>query len=323
MKMNQPYRYHLQPGGKKHSCPRCGQRRFVRYVDTTTDELLPSEFGRCDREQKCRYWRKPENITTEPFTPVMPPPAPPPSLIDFDIMAASVNHWQRSNFAQWLKGLFGCELAAEAATNYHLGASKHWCGANVFWQVDAQDRIRCGKIMLYGDDGRRVKTPRPHVSWVHSVLKLQNFNLAQCYFGEHLLAQRPLAKVAIVESEKTAIIASIYFPQFVWLATGGKNGCRWKNDPKVNSVLLDRHVVLFPDLGAFDEWAMLSERLSDVAASMQMSDLLEVNAPIEDKMNGYDLADYLIHHSVSEFRTTTDSFMPLDPFPTIIENNRN
>ena len=31
--------------------------------------------------------------------------------------------------------------------------------------------------------------------------------------------------IALVESEKTALIASYYLPQFLWIASGGKNGC--------------------------------------------------------------------------------------------------
>ena len=30
--------------------------------------------------------------------------------------------------------------------------------------------------------------------------------------------------VALVESEKSALIASFYLPQYLWIATGGKNG---------------------------------------------------------------------------------------------------
>lgn len=29
----------------------------------------------------------------------------------------------------------------------------------------------------------------------------------------------------LVESEKTAVIMSYFIPDYIWLATGGKNGC--------------------------------------------------------------------------------------------------
>ena len=51
--------------------------------------------------------------------------------------------------------------------------------------------------------------------------------MRQCLFGEHLLAYASsMARtVAIVESEKTALIAALFIPDLVWLATGGMHGC--------------------------------------------------------------------------------------------------
>jgi hypothetical protein len=53
--------------------------------------------------------------------------------------------------------------------------------------------------------------------------------------------------VALVESEKSALIASHFLPQYLWIATGGKNGAFNK---EAMSVLKNRQVLLFPDLGA-------------------------------------------------------------------------
>ena len=70
--------------------------------------------------------------------------------------------------------------------------------------------------------------------------------------GEHLLTIYPTATVAIVESEKSAIIASFIMPELIWLATGGIQSltiekCR---------VLRGRNVILYPDLGAYDKWSL-------------------------------------------------------------------
>ena len=52
-------------------------------------------------------------------------------------------------------------------------------------------------------------------------LKLQDYNLKQCLCGEHLLSEKPTKPVAIVESEKSALIATHYMPEFIWLAGSG------------------------------------------------------------------------------------------------------
>ena len=85
------------------------------------------------------------------------------------------------------------------------------------------------------------------VTWVHSELKLPDFKLRQCFFGEHLLTDKTTTKtIAIVESEKTAIIAIHFIPDFIWLATGGMNGCFNK---ETVDVIKGREVVLVQTLG--------------------------------------------------------------------------
>ena len=64
--------------------------------------------------------------------------------------------------------------------------------------------------MLYSPKtGKRSKEPYHAPNWVHKVLNLPEFSLQQCFFGEHLLKGNT-KPVAICESEKTAIIASVY-----------------------------------------------------------------------------------------------------------------
>lgn len=57
--MDTEFRYILEKGSRKHLCPECGKRRFVRYVDTQTGEYLPERYGRCDREARCSYHLNP------------------------------------------------------------------------------------------------------------------------------------------------------------------------------------------------------------------------------------------------------------------------
>ena len=63
------YRYQLDPGSKKHTCPNCDKNTFVWYIDTTSGEYLNSQFGRCDRESNCKYHHRPEPETKCFFVP--------------------------------------------------------------------------------------------------------------------------------------------------------------------------------------------------------------------------------------------------------------
>lgn len=82
--------------------------------------------------------------------------------------------------------------------------------------------------------------------------------MKQCFFGEHLLSKNPTKSVAIVESEKSALIAAHYMPDFIWLATGGMHGC-FKAD--VISILKGRSIMLCPDLGAKEVWLDIADFL--------------------------------------------------------------
>ena len=117
--------------------------------------------------------------------------------------------------------------------------------------------------------------------------------MKQYLFGEHLLADASfLARtVAIVESEKTALVAALFIPDLVWLATGGMHGCF---NSEAMQVLRRRDVVLFPDLKATDEWQRKARMLQSICRSATCSDLLEEIATDEQREAELDIADFLL-----------------------------
>jgi len=198
--------------------------------------------------------------------------------------------YYKNQFVQYLLKIFGEQATRQAIQRYLIGTSKVWGGSTVFWQIDYLRRIRTGKIMQYNSEtGKRIKQPISKISWVHSVLKLRDFNLCQCFFGEHLLRGND-KPIAIVESEKTAIIASIFLPEIIWLACGGSEGL---NINKCR-VLQGKNVVLFPDCNMFDKWHKKAQELS-LICNVSVSDLIETTATETEREQGYDLADYLIN----------------------------
>ena len=307
------HKYILEPYkgmNTRYRCPSCQQRdkTFSLYIDTETGEHIHPTVGRCNRESNCGHHYTPKqyfqdkNIsfdTPQPKAykprPVTPEPKP-VSFIPVEIIEASLKEYEANNFVKFLIELFGVEVASQLVSRYFIATSKYWNGATVFWQIDTQGKVRTGKIMLYSPTtGKRVKEPLNHINWVHKVLKQPEFELRQCLFGEHLLIDKT-KPVAIVESEKTAVIASVYLPQFIWLAVGSLTNL---NAEKC-SILKGRTVTLFPDLNGFDKWSSKAKELSHLA-TFTVSDLLERKATETERKQGFDLADYLIKYDYKAF----------------------
>lgn len=299
------FRYTLEPykGMKtRYRCPNCNKAgQFTRYIDTQTNDHLSDAVGSCSRLIKCGYHYKPKQyfqdngisfdatVMHKVNTRVKPKSKPKTSFINVEVMHKSKASKRPNYFIDYLVSLFDKNTAYYLAGKYNIGTSKHWQGATVFWQVDKSNNVRSGKIMLYNaSNGKRIKEPYNHINWVHKTLKLNSFNLEQCYFGEHLLNDDKSKPIAIVESEKTAIICSIYLPEFIWLACGSANNL---NETKTKA-LKGRNVVLFPDLKCFDLWNDKIPHFTSLA-TFRTSTLLKDKATETEKEQGLDLADYL------------------------------
>ncbi len=325
------HRYILEPYkgmSTRYHCPACqsNEKTFSLYIDTETGEHLYKSVGRCNRESKCGYHYTPKqyfqdnnilfDTNKEYKLKNYTPQQKPVSFIPIDVFKASLKGHETNNFVIFLTNLFGVEVTNELISRYFIASSKHWNGASVFWQIDIKGKIRTGKIMLYNaTTGKRVKEPYNHINWVHKAIKQPDFELKQCLFGEHLLIDKT-KPVAIVESEKTAIIASVYLPQFIWLAVGSLTNL---NAEKC-SILKGRIVTLFPDLNGFEKWKTKANELSHIA-NFIVSDLLERKASEAEKQQGFDLADYLIKFDYKAFAKMerSDSEQSIKPIQKVVE----
>ncbi|QMW02298.1 DUF6371 domain-containing protein [Spirosoma foliorum] len=259
-------------------------------------------------------------------SPVVEPPQV--FCIPEDIYKASLGHYDRNQLARLLKLHLGQETANALLERFLIGTSSRWPGACVFWYIDEQNRKRGGQIKLFGDDFHTAKykdhqgETRSKTSWVHSALahRLRENNLpypewltaymdgqnavekSPCLFGLPQLKTAPVEKpIAIVEAPKTAILCSHYFPDFIWMAVGGKS---YLNADRL-APLKGRKIALFPDLNAYYDlanekgqvnkgWLSKAEELRAKGFSLTVSDFLEQRATDEDRAKGLDLADYLL-----------------------------
>ncbi len=287
-----------KPGHKqiKHRCPACNQKRYVRFINADTLAYLPYEYGRCDREEKCAYFRVPgkEHYQSDNAwrKPVEQKPVVPPSYMDHGTVSATLGCYEKNTFVQCLVNAFGATWAYQAAKDFLIGTADHWPGATVFWYIDKECRARSGKVMLFGTDCRRRKDKddkgKDYSTWVHSVMRLKNFNLSRCFFNEHALIEADAkASIGIVESEKTAIVCSYFLPKYIWLAAGGKGYL----NAAMCQVLKGRKIVLFPDLSdsARSRWKSIADQVST-----QYSIDCTVSKYLGHIDTGEDIADYLL-----------------------------
>lgn len=295
----------------RHTCPKCGGRHCFTYYVDENGHPLDKTVGRCDHESGCGYHYPPKeyfkdhlelnhrekgnpiHIRGDKFMPYRKPRDKSFGIIPMEYVTRS-----RSNNSSLIHFIFSLQKDNEenvrrVLDDYRIGATKD--GSTIFWQIDIKGKVRTGKIISYNEtDGHRIKDKG--ADWVHSRLRKQGtlgekWTLTQCLFGEHLLSNVANANkvVAVVESEKTAIICAIQYPDCVWLATGGKS----QLSADKMKVLTGRTVIFFPDVDGYQEWKERTKYFT-FCRNVTVSDFLERNATEEDRANKIDIADLII-----------------------------
>ena len=315
------YRFHLQKyrPGSKTVCPECGRKAcFTRYIDKAGEISFPDSVGMCDHINSCGYHYTPKEyfrdnpavkerlngqerfggtpIAARPPARALPEQKPRISFLPYDWVEQSMRGYDINPLYRYFTKVAGKEEAGRLFHVYKVGTSRMWNGSTVFWQIDVRGNVRAGKIMGYDAvTGHRIKEPFSQVNWVHSVRKVPDFHMKQCLFGEHLLSDTSVTMstkpVAIVESEKTALVAALFIPDFIWLATGGMHGCF---NSETMQVLGGREVVLFPDLKATEEWRRRLPMMESFCRRATCSDMLERIATGAQREAGLDIADFLL-----------------------------
>jgi len=316
----------------RHECPQCHRPHcFTRYIDTEGVISFPDYVGRCDHENRCGYHYTPKqffhdnpdakkllfdkdggNFKSAKVSKVphireqeLQEPKVEPYYFDQEFMRRTLGHYSMNNLYLFMARNFGRENTEEMFLGYGVGTAKLWHGATVFWQIDVNGRQRDGKIMMYdAESGHRSREERHHVNWLHSLMGIDKERIRQCFFGEHLIRKEnnQTKKIAIVESEKTAIIASFYLPQLVWIAAGGKDGMLSQADL---SIFNGREVIFFPDLGMASNWRKKAISWQRQGINVKVYDFIEQNASEVDTLDGLDIADYLLQEEPREYLLRT------------------
>lgn len=294
------FRFSLDKSSKKFICPKCQKKTFVRYIDNTSNDYTESHFGRCDRESNCKHHSIPKNgkltFTIEPvcFNEKIK------STININEIAIHGRNFKNNNFIQFLKMHFSVDEIKNTILKYCIGTSNYWHGATIFWQINENEEVLTGKIMLFDiETGKRIKKPFNHINWMHKALKIKDFNLQQCLFGLHLIKEYKGQTIAIVESEKTAIIMSMFLPNYLWLATGSKGNFKLE----LLKPLKQYQILAFPDKSEYQDWSEKARQLYNFGFKIKCSSIIER----KEVEKGYDLADYYIDYKLKKTNLVKES----------------
>lgn len=332
------YKYQLEKGSKKHICPNCRKKTFVKYLDNETGDYLPERYGRCDRQDHCGYHLNPykdgynKNDNSKDWT-----VAPKKrcfyniqnyisTFIPENIFRETLTDYCRNSFIQNLLNNvpypFDLNDIEKIISLYYLGTIET---AITFPFIDGDGNIRA--IQVKGFDGSNHTTK---TDWFHSIMERKyiqnneplpgwltsykkNEKIITVPFGTHLLNRYRNNPVFIVEAPKSAIYGALYYghPEYsqdtpLWLAIGSLSYLNYERC----KVLAGREVYLFPDLSkdgkSFELWRSKASELQRQIRGTRfaVSDLIENIGTDQERDGGNDIADFLIEMDWREFRRT-------------------
>ena len=280
------HRYIFEKGSKKHVCPECNKKRFVRYIDIESGNYLPEQYGKCDRLINCSYelspykdgyskaiWKQEQGVKTEwtskrPMFRDKPRDKPEKAFFPLDVFNKTLNGFEKNIFIQNLLSKvafpFNVKDIEKVIAMYYLGTIKNGyrTGAVTFPFIDIDQNIRAVQVKQFDQANHTTGT-----DFLHSIIEKyhaqnnieppewlsaynKNDTKVSCLFGEHLLSKYPNNTIALVEAPKTAIYGTLYFgfPK-------NSKGLLWLAVYNLSSLnvnkckaLKNRKVLLFPDL---------------------------------------------------------------------------
>ena len=213
---------------------------------------------------------------------------------------------QRNTFIDFLLTLFEQPKVAAAVERYFIGGDSH--GRTIFPNLDQEGRCVGGAVIPYLANGHRDKSKG--TSNIHAELRRKDKTLPtqgdQVLFGSHLLRLYPSASVGVVESQKSAVILSIIYPNLVWLATAGMTNF----NERLLAPIYDRNVVCYPDVNGVQVWTQRAKdlpfkniRVSDWwrYAQDEKEDICDVVIrAVQEEKAPYNIPDFIIGHFKQE-----------------------
>lgn len=274
-----PFRYEKHPK-KKGVCPNCGQKDQFRFYEDYLGNRMSNIFGKCERVNNCGYHKAPplsQNIKTNNIV---------FENTDNQVVIFPNEEWI-SKFEKWEQN---CSSnlhqfwMARGIPQEHFekhGVATDNRGKTVFILRNIENRIMNAKWLSYDVDGHRVKGKNSANAYSMSQPNGGKTKYGMCLYGENLLDPTKTKIVIVVESEKTKVIASFYYPEYDWVACGAKNGL---THDKI-SVLFGRKIIWLCD---GDEGGRDNSSIKKLISYQQNFEIIDL---FPDENEGYDIAD--------------------------------
>ena len=227
---------------KRETCPICGGSGFARF-DIESD-MVCGHCHSCGQtifpDSKEKFEPKFEEARERYLLPVA----------DFERLKKG---GITDNFR--LKLLEQFPQAIRTLVKYQVLSKGKYTG---FPYINFSKQVVSVKYMEYGDNLKRIKklddngTPYGSIFWEHSKkINEKTHYFKSCWFGEQFALSNDFDTFGVVESEKSAILASVFIPNVCFLACGSKSTI--KN--LVFKGLGEKKVILYPDKDGVEPWA--------------------------------------------------------------------
>lgn len=208
--------------------------------------------------------------TMHQIAPIAPREQEPPHYLNAEVEKMEMG-LERTNLYKFLCSVF---LPSEVSRvmrlyrvgiGYYLDKYKNWemgsspcrlqgsmlCTA--FPSIDTEGNTHAIKVIPYSAaDGHRIKDADSRAT-LYTFKPEQNKG---AYFGTHLLPLYSSYPIALVESEKTALIGTLFYPCYLWIAVGGASFFDpTSQEQRVKLDALRGHVIhIFPDADHMEDW---------------------------------------------------------------------
>lgn len=209
-------------------------------------------------------------------------------FIDQDVLNKSMSVYDNTPLFRWACSMFPEDRVRQTFLEMMVGGSKE--EAVTFWLVDSKGRICQPKMMHYLPTGKRDKTKPPMVP---SQFK-GGEGYYPCAFNVYNTAVQEENVVAIVESEKTAVLCQLAFHELdvTWISPGGATAM---SGDKAHEIRERQVLILYDADEAGREGAA---KLRDLLEKKKCTSI--VCDPFEDLTDGYDLGDFVADYHNDE-----------------------